>query len=165
MFRIKLLILLLTSFLSFSCTKDITNKNNIKYSIGYIGGEYDGLILKNSLVNNLSSLDLYSDGSIYELRPSISHKTNLFITNIDNTSDRMELQSELNVVIIDQRFNCAKQNFKESVSQFYIFAESDKYISNNRAEKKIKEDNTDALVKEFINKLKKSKKICIGINE
>ncbi len=165
MFRIKLLILLLTSFLSFSCTKDITNKNNIKYSIGYIGGEYDGLILKNFLVNNLSSLDLYSDGSIYELRPSISHKTKLFITNIDNTSDRMKLESKLSIDVINKRFNCVTQKFNESTTQFYIFADGDKYISNNMAEKKIKEDNTDALVKEFINKLKKSKKICIGINE
>ena len=165
MFRIKLLILLLTSLLFFSCTKNNANQNKIKYSVGYIGGEYDGLILKNSLINNLSNLGLYSDNSVYELRPSISHETRLFITNIDNTSDRMELQSELNVVIIDQRFNCAKQNFKESVSQFYIFAESDKYISNNRAEKKIKEENTYALVKEFIKKLKEPSKICERINE
>ena len=165
MFRIKLLILLLASFLSFSCTKDITNENKIKYSVDYIGGEYDGLILKNFLVNNLSSLDLYSDGSIYELRSSISHKARLFITNIDNTSDRMKLESKLNIEVVNKRFNCVTQRFNESTSQFYIFADSDKYISNNRAEKKIKEENTDALVKEFINKLKKSKKICIGINE
>ena len=45
MFRIKLLILLLTSLLFFSCTKN-NNQNKIKYSVGYIGGEYDGLILK-----------------------------------------------------------------------------------------------------------------------
>ena len=110
-------------------------------------------------------MGLYSDDSFYKLMPNISHSTTLFITNIDNTSDRMKIESELNIEMIDQRFNCVTQKFKESKSQFYIFADSDKYISNNRAEKKIKEDNTDALVKEFINKLKKSKKICIGINE
>ncbi len=165
MFRIKLLILLLTSFLFFSCTKNITNENKIKYSVDYIGGEYDGLILKNYLINNLSNFGLYKDGSIYELRSSISHKARLFITNIDNTSDRMKLESKLNIEVVNKRFNCVTQRFNESTSQFYIFADSDKYISNNRAEKKIKEENTDALVKEFINKLKKSKKICIGINE
>ena len=165
MFRIKLLILLLTSFLFFSCTKNITNENKIKYSVDYIGGEYDGLILKNYLINNLSNFGLYSDGSIYELRSSISHKARLFITNIDNTSDRMKLESKLNIEVVNKRINCVTQRYNESTSQFYIFADSDKYISNIRAEKKIKEENTDALVKEFINKLKKSKKICIGINE
>ena len=50
------------------------------------------------------------------------------------------------------------------ISQFYIFADSDKYISNNKAEKKLKEENTDALIREFINKLKK-KQLCKNINE
>ena len=165
MFRIKLLILLLISYLFFACTNNVTNKDKVKYSIGYIGGEYDGLILKNLLINNLSNFDLYSNGSIYELKPDISHSTSLFITNIDNTSDRMKLESELTIEVIDKRFNCITQKFNGNRSQFYIFADSDKYISNNMAEKKIKEENTYALVKEFINKLEKSDKICKNINE
>ena len=165
MFRIKLLILFLTSLLFFSCTKNITNQDKVKYSLGYIGGEYDGLILKDFLISNLSSMGLYSDDSFYKLMPNISHSTTLFITNIDNTSDRMKIESELNIEMIDQRFNCVTQKFKESKSQFYIFADSDKYISNKIAEKKIKEENTYAMAKEFLNKLEKPRKICKKINE
>ena len=49
MFKIKLLIFLLASFIILSCAKDRAKNNDIKYSIGYISGEYDGLILKNLL--------------------------------------------------------------------------------------------------------------------
>lgn len=160
MFRIKLLILFLTSFLFFSCTKNITNQDKVKYSLGYIGGEYDGLILKNFLKDNLSFMGLYSNESNYKLMPNISHSTTLFITNIDNTSDRMKIESELNIEVIDQRLNCLTQKFNETKSQFYIFADSDKYISNKIAEKKIKEENTYALAKQFINKLERPSKIC-----
>jgi len=165
MFKIKLLILLLISFIFLSCTKDVQNQNRINYSLSYIGGEYEGLVLKNLLINNLSSLNLYGDSAIYVLKPSISHSSSLFITNIDNTSDRIKVTSKLIIEVVDKRFNCVTQRFEESVSQFYIFAESDKYISNNRAEKKIKEENTEALVKEFINKLKKPDAFCEKINE
>ena len=165
MFKIKLLILLLISFIFLSCTKDVQNQNRINYSLSYIGGEYEGLVLKNLLINNLSSQNLYGDSSIYVLKPNISHSSSLFITNIDNTSDRIKVTSKLIIEVVDKRFNCVTQRFEESVSQFYIFAESDKYISNNRAEKKIKEENTEALVKEFINKLKKPDAFCEKINE
>ena len=165
MFKIKLLILLLISFIFLSCTKDVQNQNRINYSLSYIGGEYEGLVLKNLLINNLSSLNLYGDSAIYVLKPSISHSSSLFITNIDNTSDRIKVTSKLIIEVVDKRFNCVTQRFEESVSQFYIFAGSDKYISNNRAEKKIKEENTEALVKEFINKLKKPDAFCEKINE
>ena len=165
MFKIKLLILLLLSFISLSCTKDRTNNNGVSYSLGYVSGEYDGLILKNLLRNNLSNLGLYDETSIFRIESSISHSSGIFITNIDNTSDRMRIDSEIIIKIINQRFNCVSQRFEESVSQYYIFADSDKYISNNKAEKKIKEENTETLVRNFINKVKKPKAICKNINE
>ena len=46
MSKIKLLILLLISFFIFSCTNNQINYSNQKYSLAYIGGEYDGLLLK-----------------------------------------------------------------------------------------------------------------------
>ena len=46
MSKTKLLILLLASFFIFSCTKDQSYQSNQKYSLGYIGGEIDGLLLK-----------------------------------------------------------------------------------------------------------------------
>lgn len=165
MFKIKLLISLLISFIFLSCAKNTHDQNGIKYSLSYIGGQYEGLILKNLLINNLSNQNLYSDNSIYLLRPSISHKSNVFITNIDNTSDRVKIKSELIIEVVNKRFNCVTQKFDESITQFYIIAAGDKFISNNRAEKKIIEDNTEALVKDFINKLKKPDAFCKKLNE
>ena len=77
----------------------------------------------------------------------------------------MKIDSELSIKIIDQRFKCITNKFEEKTSQFYIFADSDKYISNNQAEKKIKEENTETLVRIFINALKKPKATCMKINE
>ena len=53
MFKTKLLILSLISFIFLSCTKDTLDRDTTKYSLGYIGGEYDGLILKNLLTSDL----------------------------------------------------------------------------------------------------------------
>ena len=165
MYKIKLLTLLLVSLINVSCIENKTSYPNIKYSLAYIGGEFEGLILKNYLMNYLSSYNLYDKNSNFEIVSNISHSDNLYITNIDNTSDRKKLVSKLSVDVINQRFNCVTQKFNESTTQYYIFADSDKFISNNRAEKKIKEENTEALVKELINKLEKPEKICMGINE
>ena len=161
MFKIKLSILLLISSIFLSCTKNNVNHEGVKYSIGYIGGEYYGLILKNLLANNLSNFGIYDNNSNYKIEPSITHSTELFITNIDNTSDRMKVKSSLTIKVYDTRFKCVTNKFSKDVSQFYIFAKSDKYISNNRAEKKIKEENTEGLVKNFINSLMVSDNRCI----
>ncbi len=160
MFRIKLLILLLISFIFFSCSKNNLNQNSVKYSLGYIGGEYDGLILKNLMNNNLSNFGLFDKNSKLKVQPTISHSSELFITNIDNTSDRMSVESKLIVRVIDQKFNCVTNKFEGEVSQFYLFADSDKYLSNNEAEKKIRNENTEALTKKFINQLIRSKGTC-----
>ena len=61
MFKIKSLILLLVSFAFISCSKDNSRKFEQKYSLGYIGGEYEGLILKNYISNNLSNFGLYDE--------------------------------------------------------------------------------------------------------
>lgn len=165
MLKIRLLILLSISFILFSCAKNFQSNNKINYSLGYVSGEYDGLILKNLLTSGLSSFGLFSNNSVYKIEANISHNSSLFITNIDNTSDRMKIDSELSIKIIDQRFKCVTNKFEEKTSQFYIFADSDKYISNNQAEKKIKEENTETLVRIFINALKKPKATCMKINE
>ena len=58
MYKIKLLILLLISFIFISCTKNGIEKLDSKFSLGYISGEYDGLVLKNLLTDYLLSFDL-----------------------------------------------------------------------------------------------------------
>ena len=66
MFKIKLSILLLTSFFVFSCTNNQINTSDQKYSLAYIGGEFDGLLLKNYLISNLESLKIYDQESNFD---------------------------------------------------------------------------------------------------
>ena len=154
MSKIKLSILLLVSFLFFSCAANQNNKLNQKYSVAYIGGEFDGLLLKNYLISSLKNLDVYDQKSKYEIKASIEHSTNLFITNIDNTSDREKVSTNLNIRITNILLNCEIYYDKINVSQFYIYASSDKFLSNQKAVKKIKKENTEATIRQFINNLK-----------
>ena len=155
MSKIKLSILLLISFSIFSCSNNQVNHSNQKYSIAYIGGEYDGLLLRNYLTSVLKILNIHDQNSNLEIHSNISHNTNLYITNIDNTSDREKINTKLSVKIIDKVSNCISFNDEITVSQFYIYASSDKFLSNQVAVKKIKKDNTESTVRQFINKLKK----------
>lgn len=160
MFKTKLLISLLISFILLSCTRDTLDREITKYSLAYTGGEYDGLILNNLLKSDLSNFMAYDDNSNLRIEPNISHSTELFISNIDNTSDRMRIKSTITAKIVDIRFKCDTRTFKEDVTQFYLFADTEKYISNSVAEKKIKEENTEILVRNFINKILKTDNKC-----
>jgi len=160
MYKIRLSTLLLISFFIFSCTNNQTNYSNHKYSIAYIGGEYDGLLLKNYLTSGLKNLNIYDQNSNFEIQANISHSSNLFITNIDNTSDREKINTKLFIKILNKESNCVVFDDEVAVSQFYIYASSDKFLSNQVAVKKIKKDNTESLVRQFINKLKKIDSKC-----
>ena len=160
MFKIKLLILLLINLTLFSCTNNKTSNNSLKFSISYISGEYDGLILKNILTNHMKSIMILDTNSFYEIHPSISHKSSTYITNINNTSERERVFSSLSVTIIDKITECSLYSEKFSLSQFYIYAPGDKFISNQKAYKKIKKENTESLVKKLINKLNKLDLTC-----
>ena len=160
MFKIKLSILLLTSFIVFSCTNNKEEHLKQKYSLAYVGGEFDGLLLKNYLINNLKDLEIYDQNSNFEIKANINHNSNVYITNIDNTSDREKIDTTLLIQILDKKTNCNIFNDEISVSQFYIYASSDKFLSNQAAVRKIKKDNTETTVKKFINKLSNVNKKC-----
>lgn len=160
MFQIKLLILLLINIFIISCSKNNNNINTTKYSLAYIAGEYDGLLLKNHLTNNLKSIDSYNKNSKYEIQANINHSNQLYITNTDNTSSRERVLSELVVTIYDKDKRCSLFKDNYSLSQFYIFASGDLFLSNQKAATKIRKDNTEALVKKFINKLNKIEFVC-----
>ena len=153
MFKIKLLILLLINLTIISCTQTPMPAISNNLSMAYISGEYDGLLLKNFLTNNLKSLNIYNQNSQYEVRPKINHKKKIYITNIDNTSDRENITTTLEVKIVDKNKKCTIFNNNFVASQFYIFVSGDQFISNQAAVKKIKKDNTEAVVKKFVNKL------------
>ena len=159
MSKIRLLILSLTSILLFSCTSS-QNGNKIKLSISYIGGGYDGLILSNKLKSHLNNLNMLDDHSKFQIEASISHTTNLYITNIDNTSDRERVDSSIDLKIYDSELDCYTYEYEDSLSQFYVLAAGDKFISNKSAEEKIKEENIDYFIKVFINNLNNSSFNC-----
>ena len=153
MFKIKLSILLLISFFSYSCTNNQINSSNQKYSLEYIGGGFDGLLLKNYLLASLKNLDIYDSNSNYKIKANISHDSNLFITNLDNTSDRERISTKLTFQITDSSSNCQILSDEINISQFYIYASSDKFFSNQTAVKNIKKVNTESSVKQLISKL------------
>ncbi len=161
MSKIKLSILSLISFFIFSCTNNQANHSYPKYSIAYIGGEYDGLLLKNYLSSGLKNLNVYDQNSNFEIQVSIGHGRSLYITNIDNTSNRELIDTNLSINIVDKKSDCIVFNDEIIVSQFYIYASGEKFLSNQAAVKKIKKDHTRSTVRKFINKLKKIDGQCI----
>jgi hypothetical protein len=162
MYKIKLLILLLISINIISCSQKELNKKNVSYSVSYIGGEYDGLVLSNLLTTYMKLSNIYDETSRYELRASINHTSDIFITNIDNTSDRENITSDLIVNIVDKRYKCHAFNYSDSLSQFYIYASSDKFLSNQNALDKIKFNNTEELIRKFINNINNIKLSCVS---
>ena len=160
MFKIKLLILLLANLTLLSCSVSDINKNTNQFSLAYVGGEVDGLIFKNLLEGYMEGLNLYNKNSNYEIKAEINHNTNLYITNIDNTSDRENITTNLSVIIFNKKDKCQIYKDQLSVSQFYIFASSTNFLSNQSAVSTIKKNNSEALVKELVRKLYTIDKIC-----
>ena len=159
MFKIKLLILLLISYSLASCISN-NRENDFKISVAYIGGEYDGLVLSNLLSSQLNNFGMLDKNSIYEVQANIFHSRNLYITNIDNTSDREKIDSSVNMKIYNKELKCFTHIYSETISQFYILASSDQFISNSTAVEEIKTENTEYLIKKFINSLSKDAFDC-----
>ena len=132
----KLLILLLVSVFLLSCVKNDLDQNSQKFSVAYIGGEFEGLTLKKYLLNYLKNNNLYDQHSPFEISSAISHSSNVYITNIDNTSDRTRIETSLTVSIFDKNLACNLYTNNFDVSQFYIITKSNKFLSNQTAEKK-----------------------------
>lgn len=151
MFRIRLLILLLVSFIILSCVKNNINDNKTSFSLGYIGDKYDGVVLHNLLKSHLNSNGLFDPKSDFKIYANAEHSENIYITNIDNTSDRERITSVINVSIINKDLDCTPYKFSDRISQFYIFSPNANFMSNDRAKERIKFDNTESIVKKFIN--------------
>ena len=159
MSKIKLLILLLISLTTLSCINN-QEKKNIKLSISYIGGGYNGLMLSNQLQKHLNNFGMLDKNSKFQIQATISHSSNLFITNIDNTSDRERISSSIELKIYDTDLECYTHFYNNDITQFYVLAAGDKFISNKSAVEKIKIENVDYFVKVFINNLKETDLIC-----
>jgi hypothetical protein len=161
MLRIKLLILLLINTAIFSCTKISRNHIN-EFNVGYIEGDIDGLIASNFLENHLNGFSALNKKSKFIINGKISHSSDLYITNIDNTSNRERIKTNLNITITDNI--CIVYSSSTSVSEFYLIAPSTKFKSNTLAIKDIKNNNTEYLVKNLINEILDKKLDCINDN-
>ena len=162
MSKIKLLTLLLISFFFLSCSSiNYQAENNHKYSLDYISGGYDGLVLKKQLISKLRGFNSYDQNSIRSIQSEITHSTEVFVTNIDNTSEREEVISSLKIRIFDTKLNCVIFGFEDQISQFYVYASSEKFLSNKKALETIKFNNTEELVNSFMNSLAKVKFGCL----
>lgn len=159
MYRIKLLILLLTSCTLLSCANNTKQNDKKVFSLGYVGGEFQGVLLKDTLQSYLISAGMYDEYSNLEIRPSINHSEGIFITNIDNTSDRYRISSSLQSKIYDNN-NCLVYEHEENVSQFFVYASNSKFISNTTATENIRSNNINELVKLLINDLQNKKLKC-----
>lgn len=152
MYKIKLLTLLSISFILFqSCSRTLDVKT--KFSLDYIPGEIDGLNLNNILLSNLESSGLYDENSKLIIRANITHAQDLFITNVDNTSDRENIISTINVTILNQENSCHVFKFTDNEEQFYVIASTQNLVSNNTAVEQIKIRNVENLVQNLIFKL------------
>ena len=153
MFKIKLLILLLINLIFInSCTTSRLD-SGIKYSVGYIGGEYTGFVFKNLLLIHLDSYNLYNKISNYQIRAAVDHTSNTYVTNINNTSDRSSIETIIDIKIYDLKNECTVYKWNDDIGQFFIYASNEKFLSNQTASEKIKIDNIDQLIKKFINKI------------
>ena len=159
MYKIKLLILLLSSLTFLSCTNNQPN-SQFRFSVGYIGGEYDGLILTNLWNSHLKNLNMLDEKSRYQIQSGISHSQNVYVTNIDNTSDREKIRSSIDLKIYDKNAKCYLYSYSDEISQFYILASSDSFNSNKMAIDEIKRENTEYFVKKFINEFNSKNLEC-----
>ena len=153
MSKIKLLILLLINLIFInSCTNHRLNSEN-KFSIGYIGEGYNGFIFKNLLLTHIRGSNLYNQNSNYKIKGNVSNTSSVYITNIDNTSDRLNIETNMNIKIYNQKKECVVYEWKDELEQFYIYAPNEKFLSNQTASEKIIYENIDQLIKNFINKI------------
>lgn len=150
MSKIKLLTLSLISLFLLSCSNQKNLNIKDKLSISYISGELDALILRNLLESHLISTNMYDPFSKFTIEAGVSHGGGVFITNIDNTSDRENVSTRMEINIIDKNKDCVTFSFNETIDYFYIYASSETFLSNQKALEEIRFYNTETLIKKFI---------------
>lgn len=160
MFRIKLLILLLSSLIFYSCTSAPESKNNLKFNLNYISGGEDGLILSTNLNSRLNMMGANDPDSKFSISASIAHNERFFVTQIDSTSDRKEIITTLTATVFDNNNQCNVYEYKNNISQFFVLSSSIYYLSNQKAILEIKKRNTEILSEKFINKLMYAELYC-----
>ena len=151
MFKIKSLILLLSSLVFLSCSSNQPN-SQLKLLLDILWRVRRAYVNK-SIKFTLKNIGMLDENSVYKIQSSISHSQNVYVTNIDNTSDREKVGSSITLKIYNKNSKCFVYSYSDNISQFYILASSDSFNSNKKAVEKIKYENTNYFVKNFINLL------------
>ena len=152
MSKIKLLILLLISIKLISCTNKNIYQSN-KYSVGYIGSSFEGLLLKNNLESSLRAFNLYSQQSNFLIEGNIGNGFSIYVPTTNKTSQRENVTTGISLKIFNKDLDCHVYGFEETTSQFYIYASSTYFLSNKETQKGIINDNINNLIIDFINSL------------
>ena len=149
MCKVKLLILLLISSFLFSCSSSPVQSKH-SFSLDYVGGAEDGLIFSNLLNSYLNDYGLFNPNSRLIIKATVSHEQDLYITNVDKTSDREKIKSTISLSIFDQLNDCNIFHYKSSENQFYVITDTVNFTSNNVAIEQIKFRNNEALIQKLI---------------
>ena len=149
MCKVKLLILLLISSFLFSCSSSPVQSKH-SFSLDHVGGAEDGLIFSNLLKSYLNDYGLLNPRSRLMIKASITHEQELYVTNVDNTSDREKIKSNITLSIFDQLNDCNIFHYKSSENQFYVITDTVNFTSNNVAVEQIKFRNSEALIQKLI---------------
>ena len=86
---------------------------------------------------------------ILKVDARISHNTNFFITNIDNTSERNLVSSTLNINIMDKVENCEIYQSNNEILTVLYCCQLKSILPATCCLEKIKRDNTENLIKLF----------------
>ena len=159
MYKIKLLILFLVSFILVSCTKN--NYSQTKFTVVSSGDDLDYNI-SNTLIQYLDSMNMY-DSTNYDFKIDFSSnfKQDTFITNIDKTTDRSKISFNIEYRVTKKfrDFTCPVfiQKYKKVSS--YIYASGEYNRSNEAAEREIKNNLIDLTTNDFIDDLLDNKRM------
>ena len=115
MYKIKLLILLLISINLISCTSKNIYQSN-KYSVGYIGNSFEGLLLRNNLESNLRGSNIYNQQSKFVIKGDISIGDNIYVPTTSKTSQRQNVTTSINFQIFNNELGCEVYKFEEVTS-------------------------------------------------
>ena len=160
MFKTKLLILLLINLSLMGCIGGNNMPNN-KFELNYVAGGVDGLMLRNLLESFLKNTDMYYKDADLKIDVAVDHQKMLYITNVDNTSDRERITSIINAQIKSSNKDCTVLDYKYETSQFYVIASSENYTSNSIAVEQIKIANLEILIQRFLSKIRNKSLSCI----
>ena len=135
----------------------LVNNYHIKLLSIKLGGSFEHILNNPKSNSNLISYECIKDTSYVNGNKNIPLEYSLL-----TTEEKQEYSNRcnLNQWILPKELDCVIFKFNNEISQFYIYASSEKFLSNTKAVESIKYNNTEELVRNFTNDLTKIKPAC-----